>query len=331
MEEMEDEQLQGFDDVCSFCDMLVLERNASEHTVRNYRADLIDYLRWAYRSQLNPLSVTYKQMRGYLGELDSAHYCRTTINRRLSALRSFFRWLNLTGRIESDPASVLQGPKTAKKLPDVIKPNDMVRLLSVHMPDNPSDDSQYYLSENPRENAKEGRGRYAWQDMRDLALLEFLYACGARVSEASSLLVSDVDFDANQVKVFGKGSKERIVLIHDLARGAMQRYFIVARNKLLKGKRSDYFFVSNRGNRMSTDAIRKMFKETVRAAGLNENLSPHAMRHTFATDMLTGGADLRSVQEMLGHVSLSTTQIYTHVSVERLKKAHLQAHPRSEV
>ncbi len=330
MDDREDEQLPGFDDVSAFCDMLITERNASEHTVRNYRIDLIDYLRWAYRSSLDPLAVTYKQMRGYLGELDKARYSRSTINRRLSSLRSFFRWLNLIGRIDNDPASVLQGPKTAQKLPDVIKPHDMVRLLRVHMPDDPSDDTSGTLSGNTHENAKEGRGRYAWQDMRDLALLEFLYACGARVSEASSLLVSQVDFDSNQVKVHGKGNKERIVLIHDLAVSAMQRYFIVARPKLLKDKRSDFFFVSNRGNQMSTDAIRKMFKETLRAAGLNEDLSPHAMRHTFATDMLTGGADLRSVQEMLGHVSLSTTQIYTHVSVERLKKAHLQAHPRSE-
>ncbi len=330
MDEPSDEQLAGYDEMTAFCDTLVTQRNASEHTVRNYSNDILDYLRWANREEIDPLNITYKQIRGYLGELDRARYARTTINRRLSALRSFFRWLNVTEQIDNDPVSVLQGPKSAKTLPKVIKPADMVRLLNVHNPDSRGDDGTESELAGESDGVKRKSDRHTWQDMRDLALLEFLYACGARVGEASSLLVSDVDFDEKQVKVFGKGSKERIVPLHDLALSSMQRYAIVARPKLLKEKQSDYFFISNCGNKMTTDAIRKMFKETVRAAGLDESLSPHAMRHTFATDMLTGGADLRSVQEMLGHVSLSTTQIYTHVSVERLKKAHAQAHPRAE-
>ncbi len=315
-EPMEDEQLAGADDVAAFCDMLAYERNASVHTVRNYRVDLLNYLRWAHRAEIDdPLHVTHKQLRGYLGELDQARYSRTTINRRLSALRTFFSWLNKTGRIDDNPASVLQGPKKPKSLPGFIKPDDMVRLLAVHQPSVAED---------------EPPTRHDYEDMRDLALLEFLYACGARVSEASGLLVDNVDFDLMQVKVLGKGAKERIVPIHELAADAMRAYAQAARPALLNGKASEFFFVSSRGNRMSPDAIRKMFKATLRAAGLDMSLSPHSMRHTFATDMLSGGADLRSVQEMLGHVSLSTTQIYTHVSVDRLKKAHSQAHPRAE-
>lgn len=296
----------------AFCRALEVERNASAHTVRNYRIDLVDYARWAYRAGFDALHVTHKQLRLYLGELDQARYARTTVNRRLSALRSFFRWLVVTQRVDADPASLLQGPKKPKGLPHVIKPAEMVRLLSVH--------AACDAVGNPRAQS--------FEDMRDQALLEFLYACGVRVSEASGLKAADVDFELGQVKVFGKGSKERIVPIHELAARSMRAYGLKARPQLLREKPCEFFFVSTRGNRMTEDAIRKMFKATVRVAGLDEGLSPHAMRHTFATDVLAGGADLRSVQEMLGHASLSTTQIYTHVSPERLRDVHAQAHPR---
>ena len=302
----------GAQTVDDFCRALALERNASAHTVRNYRIDLTDYLRWARRAGIDPLRPTHKQLRRYLGELDQARYARSTINRRLAALRSFFAWMCLDGRVDHDPASLLTGPKTSQSLPKAISATDMARLLSVH--------AKHDIDGNPREQT--------YEDMRDLALLELLYACGARVSEAAGLKVRDVDLDGNQVKVFGKGAKERIVPIHDLAVQAMRAWGLVGRPKLLAGKKSEFFFVSTRGNPLSADAIRRIFKATVRAAGLDESLSPHAMRHSFATDLLNGGADLRSVQEMLGHASLSTTQIYTHVSFERLRKVHEQAHPR---
>lgn len=293
-----------------FCDALRVERNASVHTVRAYRIDLMDYVRWAAR--IDPLAATHRQLRRYLGELDSAQYSRTTVNRRLSALRSFFRWLNVTDVCDSDPASVLSGPRKQKDLPHVIRPADMARLLSVH--------GKRDGVGNPREQSP--------ADLRNLALLEFLYACGARVSEASGLLADNVDFERGQVKVFGKGARERIVPLHDLALASMRTYQLLGRPRLLKEKECPFFFVSTRGNGMTTDAIRKMFKESLRAAGLDETLSPHDMRHTFATDLLEGGADLRSVQEMLGHASLSTTQVYTHLSPGRLKQVHRRAHPR---
>lgn len=297
----------------SFCEDLCVERNASAHTVRAYRIDLLDYARWAQRTRVDALSATHRQLRLYLGELDRAQYSRTTINRRLSALRGFFRWLNLTGRSEVDPASALQGPKQPQSLPHVIRAADMAKLLSVF--------GKRDAAGNPREQTP--------VDMRNQALLEFLYACGARVSEASGLLACDVDFASGQVKVFGKGAKERIIPLHDLAISSMRAYAAVARPKILGERASEFFFVSTRGNRMTTDAIRKMFKEALGRAGLPATLSPHDMRHTFATDLLDGGADLRSVQEMLGHASLSTTQIYTHLSPARLKQVHAAAHPRS--
>ncbi|WP_087881524.1 tyrosine recombinase [Arabiibacter massiliensis] len=296
----------------AFCESMRVERNASAHTVRAYRIDLMDFLRWARRERVDVLSATHRQLRLYLAELDRAQYSRTTVNRRLSALRSFYRWLNVTGASDEDPASVLSGPRKQKSLPNVIRASDMARLLSVHGPRD--------ASGNPREQSP--------ADLRDQALLEFLYACGARVSEASALLAADVDFGLGQAKVFGKGAKERIVPLHDMALSSMRAYLRDGRPLLLRERSCDFFFVSTRGNRMGTDAIRKMFKDTVRRAGLDETLSPHDMRHTFATDLLEGGADLRSVQEMLGHASLSTTQIYTHLTPGRLKEVHARAHPR---
>lgn len=298
--------------ISAFCDSLYVERNASVHTIRAYSSDLHDYARWAARRSVNALEPTFRELRSYLAELDRARYSRTTINRRLSSLKGFFRWLMVTGQIERDVSGVLQGPKQPKSLPHVIRPHDMVKLLRVY--------SDRDLTGEPREQTP--------SDMRNQAVLEFLYACGARVSEASGLLVSGVNFESGQVKVFGKGSKERIIPLHDLAIRSMRMYERIARPELLGRGESEYFFVSNRGNQMSTNAIRSMFKEALAVAGLDQTLTPHAMRHTFATDMLTGGADLRSVQEMLGHASLSTTQIYTHLSASHLKEVHHQAHPR---
>ena len=292
------------DYLASYCDMLVVECNSSQHTVRNYRLDLLDFGRWAARSSVNPLCATRRDMRSYLGDLDYAQYSRRTVNRRLSSVRSFFRWLAAEGLVESNPADVVSGPKLARSLPRTIPPADMARLLSVW------------------------RGSDKPSDMRNRAILEFLYACGARISETSGLLVDNVDFDTAQVRVFGKGSKERIVPLHELAIASMRDYLFNARPALLAGKESPYFFVSTRGNQMSPDALRKMFKQSLLAAGLDQTLSPHDMRHTFATDLVEGGADLRSVQEMLGHSSLSTTQIYTHVSISHLKEEHRRTLPR---
>lgn len=296
-----------------FCSSLELDRGLSQHTVRAYRADLASYLDWAQRAGVDPIRISHRQLRAYLAELDQARYSRTTINRRLSALRAFFRWLMQTGAIDTDPVSALAGLKQGKRLPRVISPAEMARILSVH--------SGRSLDGVARERT--------CADMRDQALLEFLYACGARVSEASGLLVSQVDFQQKQVKVLGKGSKERIIPLHDVAVASMRGYARYARGRLVQDGACPYFFVSNRGRRFSTDAIRKMFKETLAAAGVNTVYSPHDMRHTFATDLLNGGADLRSVQEMLGHSSLATTQVYTHVSAERLKEVHRLAHPRA--
>lgn len=297
-----------------YIDSLSVEQAASEHTIRSYRTDLETFLRWCGRHDVDPLAATHRQLRSYLGEMDAARYSRTTINRHLSSLRGFYRWMNIVGAITADPASALSGPKQSRHLPHVLQQAEMLRLMSVYAPVDAQGE--------PRDQSA--------SDMRNQALLEFLYACGARISEAAGLGLGDVDFGGRLVKVFGKGRKERIIPLHDLCIDAMKRYLDEGRPELLGDKQTDRFFVSNRGNPMSADSMRKMFKDTVRIAGLDERLSPHDMRHSFATDLLDGGADLRSVQEMLGHSSLSTTQIYTHLSPARLKEAHAQAHPRAQ-
>ena len=302
----------AFDEqVARFCDALRFERNASDHTVRAYRSDLSAYGAWAVARGLDPLHTTQRQVRSYMAAMDET-LARSTINRRLSSLRSFFRWLNVAEVVDENPASAVRGPKAPRHLPHVIKPADMERLLCVHGPCD--------ASGNPRTQTA--------ADMRDQAILEFLYATGARISEASGLTVDAVDYASGQVRLFGKGSKERIVPVHATALAAMRAYPGRARDEILSGRRCDRFFVTARGP-MSAAAMRAMFKQAVAVAGLDETLSPHAMRHSFATDVLDGGADLRSVQEMLGHASLSTTQIYTHLSTARLKEAHAQAHPRA--
>lgn len=290
--------------VDTFADMLAFQRNASCHTVRAYRCDLLDFGRWAQRSGVDALHAGHRDIRRYLAMLDAAGLSRKTANRRLSALRSFFRWLVAQGVVEADPAGAIQGPKAAKSLPRAMTQADMTRLLSVYAH---ADDAF---------------------SLRNQALLELLYACGLRVSEAADLEMSGVDFGLSQVKVMGKGGKERIVPMHETACRALRRYCDAARDELACGTGVSFVFLTAQGAKMSTDAIRAMFKGALAAAGLDAGLSPHAMRHTFATDLLEGGADLRSVQEMLGHASLSTTQIYTHVSPSRLKSEHHRAHPR---
>ena len=311
------EEVQPAEEVLSaieaYCEALRVERNCSPHTVRAYHGDLCDFGRWAARNDVDALHAQYRQLRAYLGELASTGSSRNSINRHLSSLRGFFRWMNVVGLTDANPASVLQGPRKQQHLPHVVRAAEMERLLTVY--------ADRDFVGNPRKQSP--------SDMRNQAFLEFLYACGARISEASGLQMENVDFAQGCVKVLGKGSKERIVPLHDTALDAMKRYLLKARPVLLGEKYSPYFFVSSRGNQWSTDAMRKEFKKAVQAAGLDESFSPHDMRHTFATDVLNGEADLRSVQDMLGHASLSTTQIYTHASAARLKQVHTLAHPRA--
>lgn len=285
-----------------------VERNNSPHTLRSYRSCLRAFCRWCTDNKKDFSSLSHNQLRLYLGYLDKAGYTRRTINLHLSSLRAFYQWLTLEGYSKANPADLLKGPKIARTLPHVIGHEDMERLLNAFIPADGGSPSAV--------------------DERNTALLELLYACGLRVAEASGLTLDRLDLQARLVRVIGKGDKERIVPIHDRAVHLLDHYCRFARPSLESKKSSSYVFLSTRGNKMNTNAIREVFKEALRRAGLDESLSPHALRHSFATDLLAGGVDLRSVQEMLGHASLSTTQIYTHLTPEHLKTVHHQAHPR---
>lgn len=299
------EQLQAF------CRSLQVERNLSPNTVRTYRTALEEYAAWAARADVDPLHPTHRDLRLFLASLSGM--ARTSVNNRLSALRTFFSWLEITQAVDANPTAAMQGPKVRRPLPSRIPASEMNALLSVHAATD--------VEGNPRKQSV--------TDLRDQAILEFLYATGARVSEAAGLALDDIDFTGAQVRVMGKGSKERIIPMYEEASLALRKYLREGRPQLVRlAKPTECVFLSTRGNPMSTDAIRIMFKKTLAAAGIEGDYSPHDMRHTFASDLLEGGADLRSVQEMLGHASLSTTQVYTHVSSEYLRQVHHRAHPR---
>lgn len=282
---------------------LRVEVGASAHTLRAYSGDLGRYLEWCDRNGIAPLQASHRQIRMYLAELDRARYARKTIARRLSSLRGWYGYLAENGIVAGDPSEILSAPKPDKRLPKTLTRDELDALL-----DAPDDTSP--------------------SGIRDRALLELLYATGIRVSELSGLDVGDFDPSSHQVRVMGKGAKERIVPMHPAAEARLHAYLREARPKHIKAP-TDALFLSSRGNRMSTDAIRRMFKHHLAAASASSGLSPHTMRHTFATHMLEAGADLRTVQELLGHVALSTTQFYTHLSAKRLQEVHERAHPRS--
>lgn len=294
-----------------FLDYLTGVRHLSANTVRSYRSDLEQYLQWVRREGVSPLTVSHRELRRFLAEMSQAGYAPKTINRHLSSLRSLYGWLLGEGITSEDSAEAISSRKVARKLPKTLTEKEVERLLS-------SCDT----------STVEG--------LRDRALLELLYASGARISEVSHLDVADVELGrAAQVHLLGKGSKERIVPLYPVCCSWVERYEREARPTLVeKGKKKatrpmNALFVSTRGARMSAAALRERFELHARLAGLDDEVTPHAMRHTFATELLSGGADLKSVQELLGHASLSTTQIYTHLSVERLKQAAHQAHPRA--
>ena len=303
------------DHIAEFIDFLGSQRGYSEHTIKSYRADLSHFLDFVSSNHLKahgedtPLEVAdidHSAVRGYLGFL-YGRYKKTTIARRLSALRSFFFFAERRGLGNSNPAAEISTPKQEKFIPVHLPVDDMFRLLEGPDRDNP-------------------RG------LRDLAILEILYSCGIRVSELSGLNVSDVDDKERLVKVLGKGNKERIVPVGRQALRSLKGYLDsssrLRRRSWGKEVERSPLFMNSRGGRLSTRSIRTIVKRYAEGCGLTVDVTPHSLRHTFATHLLDGGADLRSVQELLGHVSLSTTQKYTHVSLDRLMEVYDKAHPR---
>ena len=289
-----------------FLNYLTYERNVSANTVEAYRADLEsffsflsnDYLSMA-RDQLDMRRIDNLAIRAYLAHLARRKLSRTSIARHISALRTFFKYLMREGVVEANPARAVATPRREKPLPAVMQPADVAVLL-----EQPDGDEPLVL--------------------RDRAFLELMYASGLRISELVGIDVDDVELRARLVKVRGKGSKERIVPFGSKAEAAIRAWMAVRD----AGPDEQALFINYRGERITARSVRRLFDRYVRRAALRAGISPHTMRHSFATHLLTAGADLRSIQELLGHSSLSTTQKYTHLNDWQLIEVYRKAHPR---
>ena len=285
-----------------FINYLRVERGLANNTVESYSRDLIRFSQFLAGKDLSPIKVTHDQITQYVNTL-SGRLSARSVARNISAIKTFFRFLVSEGKIESSPARLLGTPRTSFNLPVVLSRKDVDRLLA--QPDGTSPRGQ-----------------------RDRAMLESLYATGLRVSELVSLKISNINLEAGYVRTLGKGSKERVVPIGDKARKAIRNYLSGGRPQLTKGRASAYLFLNPSGRPMSRQGFWKIIKRYGIKAGIKKKISPHGIRHSFATHPLGAGADLRSVQVMLGHADISTTQIYTHVTREKLKEVHKKCHPR---
>ncbi|HEX3030861.1 MAG TPA: tyrosine recombinase XerC [Bacillota bacterium] len=295
---------------------LQVEKNASPHTLQNYQKDIFQFIDFlaaelAVSDDLvRPDQVTHLLVRGYLANLKQSGMARTTIARKLAAIRSYFRYLCREELLEVNPLKAVATPKQEKRLPGFLYQEEMQCLLDAPDPVSPL-------------------------GKRDRAILELLYASGIRVSELVSLSVADLDFGIGYVKVLGKGQKERIVPVGSYALGALRAYLKEGRPALAGQKEgktltgSAPLFVNNKGQRLSDRGVRYLVNKYIQEISVAKKVSPHTLRHSFATHLLEAGADLRTVQELLGHVKMSTTQIYTHVTKERIKQVYNKAHPRA--
>jgi len=299
-----------------FLEYLRVERNASAHTLRSYSADLEQFRNFLLSSELHVdkkngdvavEKIDHLAIRAYLSHLYRGHK-KSSLARKLAAQRSFFKYLVEEGRLAQSPAEIVSTPKQEKPLPNFLPVDEVFSLMETPDPST------------------------IW-GARDRAILETLYSCGIRVSELVGLTDGDIDFTLGILKVFGKGRKERIVPIGEKALAALREY-LPQRDRIIAGSTSSGskapIFINHRGGRLTSRSVARILQKHILKCGLVRKVSPHALRHSFATHLLDAGADLRAIQEMLGHVSLSTTQRYTHVSVDKLMEVYDRAHPRAK-
>ena len=283
---------------------LAVERGLAQNTLESYRLDLEGFMAYCRQRNLELDLPRRDAIMGYLVELKKNGRSPATVSRRLSALKTFCKFLIHEGVREDDPTANLESPRLAQRLPRVLTPEEVDLLLS-----------------QPRVGEPAG--------VRDKAMLELIYATGIRVSELISLDVDHVNLEQSMVRCLGKGSRERIVPLGRVASDFVSEYLARGRAKLTKGKPCAALFVNQHGRRLTRQGFWKIIKKYARQARIEKDITPHTMRHSFATHLLENGADLRSVQEMLGHADITTTQIYTHVSKARLKEVYRQNHPRA--
>jgi site-specific recombinase XerD len=279
-------------------------RGAAELTRRAYAADFAELAVWSTANGIEPTEVTYRELRRYAAALSERRLAPASVARKLAAIRAAFRTLLAHGELGHNPADLLPAPKRPDRLPQALKPAEVARLLD----------------KIPATTALE---------VRDRALFELAYGCGLRARELVDLDVTSIGFDAEEVRVEGKGSKTRFVPAGESALAAVARYLERARPALVADPAEPALFLSKSGNRLSTSDIRRRLRIWTRQAALHAGVAPHALRHSFATHLLEGGADLRSIQELLGHSSISTTQVYTRIESARLRDVYARSHPRA--
>ncbi len=288
--------------ITRFLDKIDLEKHASENTLRAYRRDLTQLAEFLAAEQVTPQSLTVLKIRKYLAQLHGQGLSRRTVARKLSAYRSFFRYLLQQGLVEENPFLLVRTPRQEKRLPLFLEEEEVKILL-----------------EAPPADSVMGQ--------RDRAMLEVLYSTGLRVSELCGMDIEDVDWSAGLIRARGKGKKERLAPLGRYSETALRDYLMGSGRVAENGVGA--VFLNRSGGRLTARSVRRILDKYIRQLGLDSRISPHTLRHTFATDLLVRGADLRTVQELLGHASLSTTQVYTHLSHEKLREVYQKAHPRA--
>jgi len=288
----------------TFLSYLSVERGLSNNTIISYREDLESYLDFIEKNRIDSLSkISKDNITGFMLQQKDQGIAANSVARRLAAIRMFHRFLARERILKSDPSTLVDSPKLWKKVPDTLTINEIESLIA-------------------QPNLRHVLG------IRDRAILETMYATGMRVSEVVNLKKDNVNLGVGFLRCIGKGNKERVIPLGKKAIAGIERYLKLSRPKLLKNKESEYLFISRFGKKISRQSFWKIIKKYAKAARIKKAIKPHTLRHSFATHLLEHGADLRSVQEMLGHSDISTTQIYTHVNKDRLKSIHKQFHPR---
>jgi len=287
-----------------FLDYLKFNKKYSDYTIINYENDLLKLEQYLNEFKYTLNDIDYKKINEFIIELKNEGLNSNSINRILSTCRTYFKFLEKKKIVNSNPFKLTNGLKKDKKLPNYFKYNDFIDMID-------SIDLSTDLG------------------VRNWALLEILLSTGARIGEVVNIKVNDINLSAGEIKVLGKGNKERIVYLNEHTKEALENYLNNARVKLLKGK-CDYLFLNHLGTRLTDRGVRVIIEQIIKKTSLNLKLSPHSFRHSFATMLLSEGCDLKSVQELLGHVNMSTTSIYTHLSNEQIKNVYLHTHPRSK-
>ena len=295
-------------DLEDFKSYIIAEKNFSKHTAKAYCSDILSYLIWLEDTACE--EVNFSKIREYIHFIQKFNYKKTTVARKIASLRTFYKYLYRERKIDSNPAMNLNNPKRPKSLPKFLTPDEVENILNNTKIETPA-------------------------GYRNRTILELLWATGMRISELSGLNFGDLNLENNEIRVFGKGSKERIILVTDRAKNYLERYIETARPLIPKGfpvppqNEDSPVFINNTGYRLQTRTVRNAINEIVEKINLPKHVTPHVFRHSFATHLIENGADLRIVQELLGHASISNTQIYTHVSTQHLKEVYNETHPRA--